>query len=157
MRNVMALTATSTATAILLVGSGVATFAQQVPTSIITYAASGSTVEVIDLKRTDDGSTLTLRGVFTNKTDKEIRLNVKDISLIDFKNKKKYLVISDRDLCVCSTPIPGPEVAFSGQLPVVKEGSSLRFWAKFAAPPESVTALSFVWGSVEPLTIRITN
>jgi hypothetical protein len=134
----------------LLKLSSVPAFAQQAPASITATSASGSaTVEIIDLKRTDEGNTLTIRGVFKNNADTPADLDVNYLSLIDFKNKKRYLVIKDAEYphqCICSTPDGSTKV---------QQGSSVRFWAKLPAPPESVTAMSLAWSSLEPVSIPI--
>ena len=123
--------------------------AQQLSKPVVAIFVSGSIAEVTDLKRTDEGNTLTLRGIYTNKSSKDIRLDVSELSLVDFKNKKKYLVITvPVGPCICST---------QGSYPVIQQGESTRFWAKIAAPPEAVTAMSLVWGSAEPVLIPITN
>ncbi len=117
-------------------------------TPITTTFASGNTIDVTSLRRTDGGATLTLSGVYNNKSSRGISVDVGDISFIDFKNLKKYLVIRDSSNgCICSTP----------GYTEVGENSSMRFWAKFPAPPEAVTSLSLVWGSAEPTLIPVTN
>lgn len=138
-----------TAVTLLLGVYGLPVVAQQVPTPVATTFVSGEVVEAIELKRTEDGSALTLRGTLSNKTDRNAFLDAREISLIDFKNKKKYMVIRDSARnCVCSTPDSSV---------IVSEGRSIRFWAQFAAPPENVTAMSLAWPSAEPILIPITN
>jgi hypothetical protein len=98
-------------------------------------------------ERTDEGTTITLNGVYNSKINRAIFLDASDIKLIDFKNRKEYLVIrDDQNQCICSTNAGTFQVA---------EGTSVGFWAKFAAPPEAVTALSLVWTTAEPVVIPI--
>jgi hypothetical protein len=106
-------------------------------------------VEVIDIKRGDGGTTVTVHGVVHNRSDHSVTIGyVSDIYLADFKNRRKYLVIHDSaGTCFCST---GPQLA-------VEAGADGRFWAKFPAPPEAINALSFGWGAIEPGLVPVTN
>jgi hypothetical protein len=66
---------------------------------------------------------------------------ISGVYLIDVPNKKKYFVVIDTDgHCICSREVPD-----------VTPKSSLNFWAKFPAPPDSVTKIGVVVPHFQPL------
>jgi hypothetical protein len=66
---------------------------------------------------------------------------ISGVYLIDVPNKKKYFVVIDTDgRCICSREVPD-----------VAAKSSLNFWAKFPAPPDSVTKIGVVVPHFQPM------
>jgi hypothetical protein len=107
--------------------------------AIVNGDHEGFHLEITEMKSTE--GVLTLRGVVRNETQDTIdTTNVSDIYLIDNKNMKKYTVMTDSALkCVCSD-------SFS-----FEPNSSTKVWARFASPPDDVTAIGVVWGKFEPV------
>lgn len=104
-------------------------------------------LNVTDLKRTDDGATLTLHALASNASGASVELgHVSEMYLIDFRNRRKYMVITDSSLACLCAPDGAATVPASGQL---------KLWAKFPAPPEGVSAMSFGWGGAEPVAVQI--
>ena len=106
-------------------------------------------LEITELRRADDNTTLMLRSVIKNPSGQAVNVDyVYDMSLIDFKNRRKYLVIKDSSLeCVCTT---------NAQV-IAPPGGVIHIWAKFPAPPDSVTSFSFGWGRAQPANLQITK
>jgi hypothetical protein len=102
---------------------------------------SGMQVQVKQLKVVG-GDTLMLAFTLANNSDNAFNMaagrnslstgdfgsDVEAVTLVDLANKKKYEVIRDADKnCLCSRNLQ--------QIPAK---GSLRLWAKFPAPPDSV-------------------
>jgi hypothetical protein len=105
--------------------------------------ASGTRIEVMELKRVT-GGTVMLRFVAINDSDQDIPAylfqaqegshSVDAVYLIDLAGKKKYEAVHDADkMCICSHDIPA-----------VKAKSNLTLWAKFPAPPDGVDKIGVV-------------
>ncbi len=113
----------------------------------------GAKVEVVDLKR-DAGGAVTLTVTISNGTTKDLDIGcelradgnepckqVTGIYLIDGANKKRYLVMRDSEgKCLCTDTLT--KIAAMG---------SITVWAKFAAPPATVTSVSAVVPTFLPL------
>jgi hypothetical protein len=108
---------------------------------------SGARVEVTELKRSS-GDTLTLKFMIINEgsdpiafdyefADEQMSSDISSVGgvyLIDAANKKKYLVVRDSDdNCVCSRDVAE-----------IDAGGQASLWAKFAAPPKDVQAISVI-------------
>jgi hypothetical protein len=99
-------------------------------------------IEINELKR-GEGDTLTLRGVVLNRSGGKYnfpeRSYVSSVYLLDLRGGKKYTVLRTNDQsCLCE-----PDYQ--------TEGKATRFWAKFTAPPDSVTSIGLYWGKFEPI------
>jgi hypothetical protein len=106
----------------------------------------GLKVEAVDLKR-DGAGAATLTLTITNEGAKEVDLacdlradggepcrQITGVYLIDGVNKQRYLVMRDTSgKCICTDT-----------LTKVPAKGSVTVWAKFAAPPPSVTTMSAV-------------
>lgn len=111
-------------------------------------AESGVHADILSLKRTE-GGLLTLRIAFANDTGGEIKNkelpgggNVENFQLVDFLNKRKYSVLRTSDgACLCTSLNP---------LTSSEPGKRI-LWAKFTAPPESVTRVSLLLPEAEPV------
>jgi hypothetical protein len=107
-------------------------------------AAPGTRIEALDLKL-DGGGMMTLTLKIYNDGDRPLVLvdrlrgesagdsrDVSGIYLIDAANKKRYLTVKDTsNKCVCTHVMDS-----------VAAKSSMTIWAKFAAPPATVKAVS---------------
>ena len=82
-----------------------------------------------------DGPAQLANDNLTDQTvDKPDHYSVSGVYLLDTANKKKYLVIYDTENhCVCSRGID-----------YVRPKESQNLWAKFPAPPDSVTKIGIV-------------
>ncbi|RIL08479.1 MAG: hypothetical protein DCC75_08760 [Proteobacteria bacterium] len=104
-----------------------------------------TTAEITELKRTS-GETVTLKFTIINNSGKDLDFgynfgessitddynSVGGVHLIDPQNKKKYFVVRDTaGKCLCSKGLKG-----------VPTGSKTNLWAKFPAPPVSVSKIS---------------
>jgi hypothetical protein len=109
---------------------------------------SGVRAEILSLRRTE-GGLLTLRIVYENESGGEVKNtalpgsgNVENFQLVDFPNKRKYSVLRTSDgACLCTSLNP-----FNSSEP----GKHI-LWAKFTAPPESVTQISLLMPEAEPV------
>jgi len=121
--------------ALLLAGQPV--YAQENGTAVRTIegAESGVHADILSLKRTE-GGLLTFK-------NKELpgAGNVENFQLVDFLNKRKYNVLRASDgACLCTSLNP---------LTSSEPGKRI-LWAKFMAPPESVTRISLLLPDAEP-------
>ena len=104
--------------------------------------------DILSLKRTE-GGLLILRIGFANDTGGEIKNkelpgagNVENFQLVDFLNKRKYNVLRASDgACLCTSLNPLTS----------SEPGKRTLWAKFTAPPESVTRISQLLPEAEPV------
>jgi len=118
------------------------------PVRTIPGSEPGVHADVLSLKRTE-GGLLTLRIAFANETGGEIKNKafpgggwVEKIALFDFVHKRKYSVLSTSDgACLCTTLNP---------LTSSPPGTRV-LWAKFPAPPASVTRVSLMFPEEEPV------
>jgi hypothetical protein len=118
------------------------------PVRIVWGSESGVHADILSLKRTE-GGLLTLRIAFANETGGEIKNKafpgggwVEKIALFDFANKRKYPVLFTSDgACLCTTLNP---------LTSSPPGTRVM-WAKFPAPPTSVTRVSLMFPDDEPV------
>ena len=118
------------------------------PVKTIDGTEPGVRADILSLKRTE-GGILTLRIAFANETGGEIKNkalpgggNVENFQLVDFLNKRKYSVMRTSDgACLCTSLNP---------LTSSEPGKRI-LWAKFTAPPESVTRISLLLPEAEPL------
>ena len=134
--------------ALLLAGE--AAYAQESGTAVRTIEGNeaGVHADILSLKRTE-GGLLTLRVAFDNETGGEIKNkalpgggNVENFQLVDFLNKRKYNVLRTSDgACLCTSLNP---------LTSSEPGKRI-LWAKFTAPPESVTRISLLLPEAEPV------
>jgi len=143
----------------LLVGLGISAalllagetgYAQENGTAVRTIEGNepGVHADILSLKRTE-GGLLTLRVAFDNGTGGEIKNkalpgggNVENFQLVDFLNKRKYNVLRTSDgACLCTSLNP---------LTSSEPGKRI-LWAKFTAPPESVTRISLLLPEAEPV------
>lgn len=120
-------------------------FPSVIATTELKSIALGVKVEILALKRTS-GDTVTLEFAMVNENDQEVRVvekhftlvhrsDVGKITLVDFQNRKRYLVIRDADNnCLCT----------NGDYSAHRLGPKIRkeFWMKFPAPPQHVTHIS---------------
>ena len=118
------------------------------PVRTIDGTEPGVHADILSLKRTE-GGILTLRIAFANETGGEIKNkalpgggNVENFQLVDFLNKRKYSVMRTSDgACLCTSLNP---------LTSSEPGKRI-LWAKFTAPPESVTRISLLLPEAEPV------
>ena len=90
-----------------------------------------------------------MRIAFANDTGGEIKNkelpgggNVENFQLVDFLNKRKYNVLRTSDgACLCTSLNPLTS----------SEPGKRTLWAKFTAPPESVTRISLLLPEAEPV------
>jgi hypothetical protein len=120
---------------------------------IANSSTPGSKIEVVDLKR-DGAGGVTLTLTITNTTTKDLDLacdlradgnesckQVAGIYLIDGVNKKRYLVMRDTTgKCLCTDT-----------LTKISPMGSVTIWAKFPAPPTTVTTVSAIVPTFLPL------
>jgi hypothetical protein len=110
------------------------------PVKVIEGSEPGVRAEILSLKHTD-GDLLTLRVAFVNESGGEVSKsalpgagNLRGFSLMDFRNKRRYSVLTMNDeSCVCS------------ELPLGAVGPGRHvLWAKLSAPPGSVDRISLL-------------
>ncbi|WP_406226269.1 hypothetical protein OH723_21540 [Streptomyces albidoflavus] len=110
----------------------------------------------------DDGGFLTVEGEVTNNTgkgwtaanwrgdEKELVKNggsIAGATLVDDKERKKYLILRDTEgRCLCTR--------FTGGL---LSGDTTEWFAQFPAPPLESETVSFQVGSMPPATIQISE
>lgn len=123
------------------------------PVAVLEGSKPGVRIEVLGLKRSEGGM-LTLRLAFVNDSAGQIKNGdfpgeganegFGDIVLVDYVNKKKYLIVTDSTgTCLCTTNSLSPPWPFDPGRKVL--------WAKFPAPPETVQRISILIGKEEPL------
>lgn len=106
--------------------------------------STGGKVKLVELKRTS-GDTVTLKFQLINdgkgKLSKDVfggnttGWNTSQVTLLDMQNKKKYLVMRDSE--------DHPLTSYGNyQNHEVEAGAVVNFWAKFQAPPTSVTKVT---------------
>ena len=129
--------------------------AQSLASAKLSTLAPGIEVQVLSLARTG-GGVVTLRFTLENPTDTKVdivgghltaydRSDVGKVSLVDYANKKRYVVMKDSDGgCVCST-------ADEYGAHEIQAGGRLEFWASFAAPPEDVTRITVLVPGAPPM------
>jgi hypothetical protein len=111
----------------------------------------GVTIEVAELKLTDDGY-ITMRGRFKNESGQSTSLfsltdsDLDGVTLLDMTNRRKHMVVKDSSgKCFC------------GGGGVVGNGESRQIWAKFAPPPDGVTKMSVSFGRIEPVVVPVSR
>jgi hypothetical protein len=132
---------------VLVPRASVAQEAQQ-PLKTVEGREAGARAEILSLTRSE-GELLTLRLAFVNDTGGTIQNkalpgsgDVETIQLFDFTNKRKYSVIKTSDgRCLCTTLNPFGSF----------EPGRRVFWAKFSAPPKSVSRISVLFQDDEPV------
>jgi hypothetical protein len=98
---------------------------------------SGISMELTSVQKT--GDTIMIRFKYISARDKPTRIDgethqqVSEMYYVDSKNKKKYLIIQDTE----NHPLSSALIYFE-----VGPGETKSAWAKFAAPPPDVTAIS---------------
>lgn len=110
----------------------------------------GVSVELQSVTR-GDGDTVTIKWKYANSGSKEVDIsklaalshdNLADhVYYIDSGNKKKYLVVKDAQ---------GKAVASDQKYLTLAAGASRAGWAKFPAPPASVTKISIYLPGAPP-------
>ncbi|SRR5579884_545250 len=130
-------------------GSGPA-FAQgpEKPIRVVEGAEKGVRMEILNLKRSEGGM-LTLRIAYVNDSGGQVKNsvlpgagNVADFALLDYANRRKYKVVYDTGgSCLCTSLNPYGAT----------DPGRFVFWAKFAAPPESVNHVSLLMPGAEPV------
>jgi hypothetical protein len=127
--------------------------APEKPIATLQGKKPGARVELLSLKRDMDGM-VTLRLAYVNDGPGPVRgediPGVNNLThggnffLVDYANKKKYLIVTDSSSnCLCTTNSIAPAWPFEHGRKVV--------WAKFPAPPDSVTRIAVLIGSEEPI------
>lgn len=118
------------------------------PVQTVEGAEPGARAKILSLKRTE-GGLLTLRIAFENATGGEIKNkvlpgagNVENFQLVDFVHKRKYPVLRTTDgVCLCTSLNP-----FNSSEPGTRV-----LWAKFTAPPDTVSKISLLLPEAEPV------
>ncbi|MGP3773976.1 hypothetical protein ACTWJ8_24480 [Streptomyces sp. SDT5-1] len=121
----------------------------------------GITLTVTSAQR-DAGGFVTVKGTVANGTGKawvpvdwrgderELMSNggsIAGASLVDQKDKKKYLILRDTEgRCLCTR--------FTGG---VRNGQTADWYAQFPAPPEGTSEVAFQVGSMPPAQLDITE
>lgn len=120
------------------------------PLASIAGNVEGVHIDILGLKR-GEGNMVTLRVAFVNDSGSPV--NVTDfpgvdnvgiwrVALVDYKNKRKYGVVSSADGCLCTTNLPWSSAFGPGRRVL---------WAKMTAPPNSVQKIALIAGSGEPV------
>ena len=116
--------------------------------------APGIEAQILELKR-GPGDSVTLKFRLRNNTGKDQnpidkhftkynRSDVGNVSLVDYINKKRYLVMKDSDgSCICSNG--------TYKVHTLAAGESREFWAKFASPPANITKISIILPGAAPI------
>ena len=116
--------------------------------------STGGKVQVTEMKR-GTGDVLTLKFKVINDTPQPIDIaifgtgpeyawNIAKVDLLDQKNKKKYLVMTDSE----TKPLCSGGTLHNN---TVKPGSQMGVWAKFQAPPVDVKIVTVEIPTVEPI------
>lgn len=121
------------------------------PIASVQGDAAGAHVDILSLKRTEGGM-VTLRLAFVNDSGAPVKTQsfpgsdnplTKSIVLIDYASKRKYGIITFSDgSCLCNTNL--------GYNNDFDPGSKMA-WAKFTAPPASVTKIAILFPGGEPV------
>ena len=113
----------------------------------------GIEAQILELKR-GPGDTVTLKfrlknttGEKKNPIDKHFTKydpsDVGKVSLVDYVNKKRYLVMKDsNNNCICSSDTYNAHILAASE--------AREFWAKFAAPPANITKISIILPGAAP-------
>lgn len=121
---------------------------QSKPVKVVEGTETSVRMDILSLTR-DEGGMLTLRVAFENNSGGQVKNsvlpgkgNVENFALLDYGNRRKYLVVRDSGggcLCTSLNPFgatdPGKHV----------------LWAKFASPPTSVDHLTLLMPEAEPV------
>lgn len=109
----------------------------------------------------DEGGFVTITGTLTNSGQKTFSYNIWSSSetsvrskssisgatLVDTKNKKRYMILRDTDgECLCTTGLTG-----------IKANESRAIHAQFPAPPKDVKEVQFQLPSMTPATIKLSE
>jgi hypothetical protein len=120
----------------------------QEPVKVADGNEPGVRMEILSLKR-GEGGMVTLRVAFVNDSGGQVQNsvlpgkgNVENFALLDYGNRRKYLVVRDSGGgCLCTSLNPFK----------ASEPGRVVLWAKFAAPPESVDHVTLLMPDAEPL------
>jgi hypothetical protein len=120
----------------------------QEPLKVADGGEPGVRMEILSLKR-GEGGMLTLRVAFVNESGGQVQNsmlpgkgNVENFALLDYTNRRKYLVVRDSGgSCLCTSLNPYKAT----------DPGRVVLWAKFAAPPESVDHVTLLMPDAEPL------
>jgi hypothetical protein len=124
--------------------------AADAPLASIPGGIEGVHIDILSLKRTE-GNMVTLRVAFVNDSGSPVavtdfpgvdNVGIWKVALIDYKNKRKYGVVSAADGCLCTTNLPWSSAFGPGRRVL---------WAKMTAPPNSVQRIALIAGSGEPV------
>ena len=118
------------------------------PAKTIEAGEAGVRMEVLSLRR-GEGGMLTLRVAYVNESGGQVRNNVlpgkgyvENFALLDYANRRKYLVVRDSGGgCLCTSLNPFEAT----------EPGRRVLWAKFAAPPKSVDHVTLLMPDAEPI------
>jgi hypothetical protein len=122
----------------------------EAPLASIPGSIEGVHIDVLSLKRTD-GDMVTLRVAFVNGSGSPVsvtdfpgvdNVGIWKVFLVDYKNKRKYGVVSSADGCLCTTNLPWSSDFAPGRRVL---------WAKMTAPPISVQRIALMAGTGEPV------
>jgi hypothetical protein len=139
--------------AVLLVGAtphgAAAADNETAPIAVVQGTTPGARTEILSLKRSEGGM-LTLRYAIVNASGEAIPFNhfpgccgSSATSLVDYVNRKKYLVITDSSgECLCT--------AIQNSFNDIDAPRRILF-AKFPAPPESVSHIAVLFTGAEPV------
>jgi hypothetical protein len=119
------------------------------PIAVVEGRAPGARTEILSLKRSEGGM-LTLRYALVNASGDSIPLNYfagccgsAATTLIDYVNRKKYLIITDSTgECLCT--------AIANSFSDI-DAPRRVLYAKFPAPPESVSHIAVLFTGAEPV------
>jgi hypothetical protein len=119
------------------------------PVAYVDGATPGARTEILSLKR-NEGGMVTLRFAFVKTSAEPIPFTAfpgccgqNATTLVDYTNRKKYLIITDSSgECLCT--------AISNALNDIDTGRRIIF-AKFPAPPESVNKIAVIFAGSEPV------
>jgi hypothetical protein len=122
----------------------------EAPLASIPGSIEGVHIDVLSIKRTD-GDMVTLRVAFVNGSGSPVsvtdfpgvdNVGIWRVFLVDYKNKRKYGVVSSADGCLCTTNLPWSSNFAPGRR---------ALWAKMTAPPISVQKIALMAGTGEPV------
>jgi hypothetical protein len=120
------------------------------PLASIAGGVEGVHIDILSLKRTE-GNMVTLRVAFVNDSGSPVgvtdfpgvdNVGIWEVALVDYKNKRKYGVVSSADGCLCTTNLPWSSDIGPGRRVL---------WAKMTAPPNSVQKIALIAGAGEPV------
>ena len=119
------------------------------PIAVVDGTTPGARTEILSLKRSVGGM-LTLRYALVNASGDAIPFNhfpgccgSAATTLVDYVNRKKYLVITDSNgECLCT--------AIQNNLSNIDAPRRILF-AKFPAPPDSVSHIAVLFTGAEPV------